>query len=163
MKALIKREAFIVDNLRAKMLIGMNILAFKDIDLIISTRSNYIDSCRIKFELVVISPRSFIKQSVMLDKPVSILAKAYIIISIERCELSSDNYMFELADECSIALFASLVNSFFYAILARNNFNELVHLPRKLHIRSIRDLKVDEYYYLSASEETYELIIKLSK
>ena len=55
MKALLKHQTFVINNLRVKMLIEMNVLAFKDIDLIISTRSDYIDSCRIKFKLVVTS------------------------------------------------------------------------------------------------------------
>ena len=99
------------------MLIKINILAFKDIDLIISTRFNYIDSYRIKFKLIIISSRSFIKQSVMLDKSIFILIKVYIIISIKRYKLSSNNYIFKLINKYSIALFALLVNSFFYAIL----------------------------------------------
>ena len=61
MKALIKRKTFIINNLRVKILIEIDILTFKDINLIISTYSNYIDSYRIKFKLIIISSKSFIK------------------------------------------------------------------------------------------------------
>ena len=51
-----------MDNLRAKILIKINILAFKDINLIISKRFNYINSYNIKFKLIVtLLFRSFIK------------------------------------------------------------------------------------------------------
>ena len=51
-----------MNDLRAKMLIGMNILVFENIDLIISIRTGYIDSCDIMFELIIASSaRPFIK------------------------------------------------------------------------------------------------------
>ena len=43
------------------MLIRINILVFKNINLVISIRFDYIDSYYIKFNLVVILSRSFIK------------------------------------------------------------------------------------------------------
>ena len=60
-KALFRCQAFIVNNLRAKMLIEMNILDPKNIDLIISTRIEHIESCFTVFELnVKSSTRAFI-------------------------------------------------------------------------------------------------------
>ena len=59
--ALIQRPAFVVDNLRAKMLIGMDILASEDIDLTISTRTGRIGSCGTTFELNVEPTRPFVK------------------------------------------------------------------------------------------------------
>lgn len=61
-EALFRYIAFIIDNFRAKMLIEINIFVVKNIDLIIFTRIDYVDSYNIIFELIVISlVRLFIK------------------------------------------------------------------------------------------------------
>ena len=78
----------------------------------------------------------------MLKKLVSILIKIYIIISIKHYKLSSSNYIFKLIDKYSVALFAFLVNLFFYAILVYNNLNKSIYLLKKLYIRSIKDLNI---------------------
>ena len=44
--ALITREAHIVDGLKVKMLIRMNIMRLKQMDIITSKKSAYIDSCK---------------------------------------------------------------------------------------------------------------------
>ena len=46
---LYKYITFMINNLRAKMFIDINILIFKDIDFIIFTRINYIDNYNIIF------------------------------------------------------------------------------------------------------------------
>ena len=132
-KVLLKRQAFIIDELRVKMLIKIDILTSEDIDLAISIRTNYINSYRITFKLIIVSlSRPFIKQKVVINKLISIPARAYIVISIEYIDLPFDNYIFEPIDGYSIALFAIVVNLLFYFVLARNNLNRLVYLSRRL-------------------------------
>ena len=51
-----------INNLKIKMLINMNIFTFKDIDFIIFTRINYINNYDIIFSFTIISLiRFFIK------------------------------------------------------------------------------------------------------
>lgn len=105
------------------MLIKIDILISKDINLIILTRFNYINIYRIKFKLNVTLSRSFIKRDIVLKRYITILAKAYLAILIEYSELSISDYIFKLVNEYSIALFIILVNLSFHAVLARNDLN----------------------------------------
>ena len=82
---------------------------------------------------------------------------------IKYYKLSFNNYIFKLINKYLVALFAFLVNLFFYAILVYNNLNKLIYLSKKLYIRSIKDLKINKYYYLSTFKKAYKLIIKLLK
>ena len=68
----------------------------------------------------------------IINKLISILARAYIAILIEYIDLPFGDYMFEPIDGCPIALFIIVVNSLFYFILARNNLDRLVYLSRRL-------------------------------
>ena len=152
-KVLLRCQAFVMNNLRAKMLIEMNILDSKNIDLIISTRIEHIESYFTVFELnVKSSTRVFIQQSVMLDKSIAISAHSQISISIALMKLSFDDYVFESIDEYSIALFAVVVNSSFYTVLTRNDFDESIHLSKRLQVRFVMNLEVDECYHLQNIE-----------
>ena len=153
MKVLLRCQAFVVNNLRAKMLIEINILDSKNIDLIISTRIEHIESYFTVFELNIESlTRVFIQQSVMLDKSVAISAHSQITISIALMKLPFDDYVFESIDECSIALFAAVMNLSFYIVLTRNDFDESIYLLKRLQVGFVMNLEVDEYYYLQNVE-----------
>lgn len=83
-EALFKRFAFVVDNLRVKMLIRIDILASEEIDLVISIRTNHISNYDITFQLTV-APllRPFIKYNVIIRKLTSVPAHSYIIVLIK--------------------------------------------------------------------------------
>ena len=101
----------------------MNILAFENIDLIISIRTDYIDSCDIMFELIIApSIRFFIKQRVMLEEAILISAHSYMTVFVSYESLSVGDYMFELV-ECLVALFAAVVDALFHAVITRNDFD----------------------------------------
>ena len=71
--------------------------------------------------------------------------------------------MFESVIRCFIVLFVVVINSSFYVILIRNDSDQLIHLLRKLQMRIITNMKINEYYYLNDFEKAYELIFKLFK
>ena len=61
-KVLLKHIAFVIDNLRAKILISIDILAAEDVNLIIFTYINFIDSYNTTFQLTItLSIRFFIR------------------------------------------------------------------------------------------------------
>ena len=89
------------------------------------------------------------RYNVILKAPTSIPAYSNIAIPINNINLPARNdFIFKPTLDYPIALFILLVNSSFYAVIARNNLKYLVYLPRKLHISTIIDLDVDGYYYL---------------
>ena len=57
-----------------------------------------------------------------------------------------DDYMFESTDECLVALFVAVIDASFHAVIARNDFDRLVYLLKKLQMSSVMDLEVDECY-----------------
>ena len=58
-KTLFKYITFIINNLKTKIFININILIYEDIDLIISTRFDYINNYYILFNLNILSPIRF--------------------------------------------------------------------------------------------------------
>ena len=132
-EVLFKHMVFVVNNLRARMLIDMNIFDIENIDFVISARINYIGNCNITFELIVTPlSRSFIKQKIKLQAPIFILTRLYMVVSIEQIILSiEDNFLFEFVKDCSIALFVFVINSSFHVVLIRNDSNQPVYFSKK--------------------------------
>ena len=147
------------------MLIDINILTFEDIDLIISTRIDHINNYDIIFSLSVTSlSRSLIKQNVILEKSMTILAHAQLAISIKHINLSAENnFIFESVKDCSIALFAAVVDFLFHIVLARNDSDQSIYLSSHLQLGSIMNLDVNGYYHLDDAEETHDLALMLLK
>ena len=152
-----------VDNLKTKILININILIFKNLDLIIFIYINYIENYYIIFNLTIASSKLFIKREIRFKKEIAILIYSYITIFIEDIKLLFDNYIFKFIDEYPVILFFVIINNLFHAVLARNNFKYLILLSRKLQLNSVIDIEIDGYYYLNFFEKIYKLVVKLSK
>ena len=152
MEALLKRPAYIVDGLRAKILIGIDVITPEDVDLVISEKTGYLGSCRTTFELTIAPPtRPFLRRNVLLGAgaPTYIPTYSNIAVPIDHIELPAGNdFIFKPTIDCPIALFISLVNSSFYTIIARNNLEHPIYLPRKLYISTVIDLDIDGCYYI---------------
>ena len=145
------------------MLIGIDILASEDINLTISTRTRRIGSYSTIFELNIEPTRPFVKQEVMLKKGITVPARSYFTILVEYSDLPSSDYIFKLSNNYPITLYATLVNSAFYTILARNNTDRPIRLPKKLRVSKVIDLEADGYYYIDELENAYKLVARLLK
>ena len=66
------REIHIVDNLRANILIGMDIITSKGIDILTSKRVAYITSCDIKAPIKVLSTRPPVRRVISAKKAIVI-------------------------------------------------------------------------------------------
>ena len=81
----------------------------------------------------------------------------YIILS------PGDNFLFESFKNNLVILFVVVINFLFHVILIYNDLNKLIHLIKKLYLKSIINLKINEYYYLNDFEEIYKFTFKLFK
>ena len=164
-EAFLRRPAYVVDGLRAKMLIGMDVMTPESVDLVISKEIGYIGSCRTTFELTIAPPaRPFLRRDVLLASPIRIPAHANMAVPICHVDLpAGDDFIFEPATDCPIALFASVVDSSFHAVLARNDSDVPVELPGKLQIGIVMDLDADGCYHVDDKEEAQELAVRLPK
>ena len=132
------------------MLISIDIIIPKDVDLVILEKIGYISSYRTTFNLTI-TPliRPFLKRNIILGAPISIPVYSNIVILIEYIDLPNRDFIFEPSLDYPIVLFILLIDSTFYTIIVRNNSEYLIYLPRKLYISTIIDLDVEGYYYIN--------------
>ena len=86
--ALITHRAYIVNNLRVKMLIIMNILNQKKIDLMLFSKITYFKACNINISIEITSKDSYTKQSIYIKAEVYISSSECVSIDVSHLNLS---------------------------------------------------------------------------
>ena len=99
----------------------------------------------------------------MLKKGITVPARSHFAIPVEHGDLPSGDYMFEPSNDCPVALYAALVDSAFHAVLARNDTDRPIRLPKKLRVGEVMDLEADGCYHIDESENAHELAARLPK
>ena len=121
-------DLYLVDNLKANILLSIDVVGLEDINIITSKKHLYVGSCGMRI-LIEIWPRGTkvycaikVKQDVLIhpSQQVSIPIHYYTIL-LERDLLFKPNKL-------ELTLYAYIIDSFIEAVLARNNFNISVTL-----------------------------------
>ena len=167
----IQREARIVNNLKAKLLVGMDILGPEKIDLLFTSEKMVINSCKGLVVLITTTSRTGqpVKQNVQTVKKVLIEPHTLLKVPIRlwgTAELPDQTLMFQpeyhsatqrLA-EGDGAIYAHIVDSQMTFVQIRNNSDELIVLGRHAYLGYISEC-LEENCYL-VSPEAHSLVGK---
>ena len=144
----ITRKIYIVNNLKANMLINSNILTPKRIIIDFDTQLIIINSYRsITIPINSRARSNSIKRTIKTSSRIVLSPHFVTPISITYVgELSPDrNLLFK--PQCSLSLdhangvYAHIVNAFFKQIHIRNNINLSITIPRKIRLRILEEYK----------------------
>ena len=151
------REIHIVDNLRANILIGIDIITPKGIDILASKRVAYITSCDIKAPIKVLSTRPLVRRVVSAKKAIVIPPQSIGIVAIHHLTLLERDFLFELCDT-KLSIYAGLVDNDISLVLVKNESKKAIKVPRNMRLGEIREVEFNRYYYiLSGQEDIAEL------
>jgi len=128
MLAKISREAYLTNNLIAKLLISINILVFKKVNIIISKKISYIRSFGIDIKLKATPKKGIAKSLVCVIARITILPFAFIAILIYYIAIVKDKDLLFEPNNTLITLFIKLINKDIKLVLAKNDLNKLVLL-----------------------------------
>ena len=119
----ITREMHLIDNLKTNMLLSNDVIESEKIDVNISNKSIYIDSCEIIVTLEIRTSRVIVQTSVHARKITVISSHSELIFSMHYTIVSFDrDYLFE-SNELNLSLYAHLINSIFKHIVVCNEDN----------------------------------------
>ena len=139
-------EVHLVDNLQAKMLIGVDILGPEKIDLLLSQGVAHIGSCDIDAEITAHPKGPPIHAPVHTRAHMMILAHTCIAVPVRHwLELLRDNptdaqdFLFEPASS-GISVFAHLADATMSAVLVCNDTSRPIHLPQGHQLSFLEDI-----------------------
>lgn len=109
--AKIVREVHLVDDLKANMLIGNDLIGPEGITIDVASKSAYISSCGLTVPVEVKTPRVVVHTPVHARKTVIVPPRSKMIVPVHHNSIPSDrDFLFE-PDELNLSLYAHLVNA----------------------------------------------------
>lgn len=147
------RGVHIVDNLKANILIEMDVMAPEQIDILTSQCRASIGSCGISMPIETRSrPGRAAAHPMHAKKSLMIPPYSQVQIPVHHASLCDRDFIFE-PDELNLTLYAHLVDSSMHFILAQNNSNRAVEIPRNFRLGTIQKADFDNYYHITSGQE----------
>ena len=146
------REIYIVDNLRANILIGIDIITPKGIDILTSKRVAYITSCDIKAPIKVLSTGPPVRRVVSAKKAIVISSQSIGIVAIHHLTLLERDFLFEPCNT-KLSIYTSLVDNDISSVLVKNESKKAIKVPRNMRLGEIREAEFNRCYYISSGQE----------
>ena len=119
---LISREIYIVNDLKANVLIKINIMISEKIDILIYQAKAEIGNYNINVFINVRIKGRVVIYSIYVKKFIIISPHTQLTISIHYINFSNQDFFFEF-DQLDLILYAHFVDFFLFAILTRNDSN----------------------------------------
>ena len=154
--ALIRREIYLIDNLKANMLIENDIIDLEKIVIDMHKRETLITSCEITIFLEIKTQSDVVNRSVPLRKTTIIPSRIEMSISIHYTNIfNSRDFLFESEKECvSLALYAHMIDVFTRAILVRNDKEQLVRIRRNQRLDRVSKINFSNVFLIDSSDES---------
>ena len=133
-----KREFYIMDKLRANILIGNNIIGPKSIDIRIFDKSAYIGSYGVICQIECRQRKQFERRKVYSNKLIIVQLYTQTIVPVKRPHISADkDFIFEPLEQLSLTLYVYIVNATMAGILIKNETNKPVQIPKRIRLGCI--------------------------
>ena len=165
-KALIRREIHLVDNLKINMLIDNDVTVSEDVVLDLVKKQALIDSCDVTIALDVRSRASHAQQrSIHVKKIIVLSSRNQMTIFIHHLVdelLVSRDFLFE-SDESNLILYAHIIDVDIKVVLTTNDSNSAVKISRNFRLDRLIELDFSQAYHLDEDEDVVELTRRRSK
>ena len=133
-RAKITRKIHLIDNLKTNILLRNDVIDSKKIDVSISNKSTYFDSCEVIVNLKVRTFKISIQISIHARKITIISSHSELMLSMHYTTVSFDrDYLFE-SNKFNLSFYAHLINFTFKHIVVRNENNQTMHISRNCRI-----------------------------
>ena len=120
-KAIITRKIHLINNLKINMLLNIDLIDLEKIDISISNKKTYIDSCGVIAFLKIKISRVAVQTSIYARKTIVVSSRSKITLSVHYIVISIDkNYLFE-SNELNVLFYVYLTNVNFKYIFVRND------------------------------------------
>ena len=141
--AWLRRKFYIVNNLKVKLLIRINILNFKGFIINLPRNKAYILIYNIDILIVSLLKREQrITRVIRLNNRIIILSYIKITIIIQHASLPADrDYLFKSIYNIPVTLFIYVVDSDFNTIFIENKSDIIIILLRRLRLSKVIDYK----------------------
>ena len=145
--ACIRRELHIVDDLRAKMLIGNDIVGAEQIIIDVAGNKASIGSCKMEVPIEARQRGQFIRRNVHAKLATIVPPRSKLIVSVSSKSLPDDrDFLFEPIEAASLCLFTHIVNHEMTGVLARNESEHPIQIPKQFCLGSVTKMEYENCF-----------------
>lgn len=151
-----RREIHIVDGLRANMLIGNDFIGPEGISIDIANQKAYIGSCKTSIAVTARQRGQYVRRKIQALSATVIPphSEGFVPIRTSTLSLPDDrDYIFEPTTQANLILFSHMVDSKMTGILARNDSDHQVEIPRKLRLGAVTEIDYENCFQADLSPE----------
>ncbi len=152
--ACIRRELHIVDDLRAKMLIGNDIVGAERFVIDVANSKASIGSCNIEVPIEARQRGQFTRRNVHAKLATVVPPRSELIVSVSSKSLPDDrDFLFEPTGAANLCLFAHIVDHEMTGVLARNESEHPVQIPKRFCLGSVTEMEYENCFQVELSTE----------
>ncbi len=138
--AKITREVHLVDDLKANMLVGNDLLGPERVTIDVAKKSAYIGSCDTTIEVEVKTARTVVHERIHARKAVDVPLRSKMAVPVHHTAIPSDRDFFFEPDDTNLSLYAHIINAETTSILVENESDKTVHIPRNYRLGRVLEL-----------------------
>ena len=151
-KVMIIKKIHLIDNLKANMLLNIDFIDSKKIDINIFNKIAHIDSCEVIAFLKIRTLKVVVQTSIYVTKTTYVSSRSKIFLSIHHIVMSADRDFFFESNELNVFLYAHLINAKFKHILIRNDSNHTVHIFKNCRMKRLTKLNFFNVFQINFDE-----------
>ena len=152
--AYVCRELHLVDDLRAKMLIGNNIIGPEGIVIDVANKKAYVASCGVTVRVSARLRGKFVKRRVHSNTATIVLPHLEIMLQTRSVNLPADRDFFsDPVAQTNLTLFAHLVDHTMTGVLVRNTTKLPIQVPKELRLGDVFKLEYKNCFQASVEPD----------
>ena len=145
---LTSRKIHIIDNFKTNILININIIISKQINILASQLKAKIDNYNIIVFIKVYIKNRVIIHSIYVKKSIIISSHIQLTISMHYANLSNRDFFFEF-NQLNFTLYAHFIDFSLYVILIKNDSNQHIKIFKNLRFNIVQKIDFDNYYHIT--------------
>ena len=152
--ACLRRELDLVEDLRAKMLIGNDIIAPEEITVDIANGKAQIGSCKVTINIDARQRGDqFIRRNVHAKSATDIHPRTEMMLPTKSIPLPPDrDFLFEPECHASLTMYCHLIDAGNVGIMVRNDTDSPIQIPRKFKLGNVSEIGFDNYFHVDMPE-----------
>ena len=143
----IHRKLYLVNKLKANLLVSNNILAIKRVIIDLDNKSAIISSCQMTIFIAGRLKGRPVQRKVLVDKSLTICPEFEALVQFV-CSSFSDNqdFLFKPTFHIHLTLFSHILNDSTHKVLVRNVLYQPVFLSRRQRLDTLTEIPYDNYF-----------------
>ena len=151
-KIIIIKKVHLINNLKINMLLNIDFINSKKIDINIFNKIVHIDNCEIIVFLKIRIFKVIVQTSIHVTKITYVFFRSKIFLSIHHIKVSFNRDFFFELNEFNVFLYVHLMNLKFKHILIKNDSNNIVYIFKNCRMKRLTKLNFFNVFQVNFDE-----------